>query len=464
MSQEYKRRSRRGFTIVELIMVIAVLGLLAGIIAVGYGSWRAKVAKDEVRSDLTQAVTAMENARNYSNGYPSAIPSSFSASSNVTVSYITGDLSNYCIEARSTAQPSISYFANTAIGKSDPRPGDCLNGETVPSGQVIAKQVTVSTLAGGLSSCTDGTGSGVGFGYVYGSAVDSIGTVYVADADCMSIRKVTSSGVTTVFAGSLGSSGSTNGTGASARFNFPTYITIDASGVLYVSDKGNHKIRKITPAGVVTTLAGSGVAGFADGTGAAAQFNNPAGIAVDSSGNVYVADTTNARIRKITPAGVVTTLAGNGTVGFADGTGANARFSSVYASDVAVNSSGMLYVADTGNNRIRQITPSGTVTTLAGNGTYGYVDGAGSVAQFRGPQGIAVDSTGGIYVGDSGNNRIRYITPSGTVTTLAGNGTSGYVDGAASSAQFRWVSGIDVDSAGGLIVSDYNNRRIRIIR
>jgi sugar lactone lactonase YvrE len=176
---------------------------------------------------------------------------------------------------------------------------------------------------------------------------------------------------------------------------------------VYVADYTGHKIRKITPAGVVTTLAGSGAQGAVDGTGTAASFSWPQGLAVDSSGNVYVADSGNNRIRKITPDGVVTTLAGNGTTTFADGTGTNATFRSPNA--IAFDSVGNIFVSEAIGHRIRKITPSGIVTTLAGSGTATFADGTGTNASIWFPFGVAVDSGGIVYVGDQGNKRIRKI-------------------------------------------------------
>jgi len=181
-----------------------------------------------------------------------------------------------------------------------------------------------------------------------------------------------------------------------------------------VTDAHNNRIRKITPADriedrVVSTFTGSGTEGSGNGTGTAAQFYYPFGVAVDSSGNIYVADTNNHRIRKITPAGVVSTFAGTGTEGFANGTGTEAQFN--LPTGVAVDSRGNVYVADQVNHRIRRITPAGVVSTLAGTGTRGHADGTGTEAQFNYPTGVAVDSSGNVFVADNVNHRIRKITP-----------------------------------------------------
>ena len=219
----------------------------------------------------------------------------------------------------------------------------------------------------------------------------------------------------------------------------------------------------VQAAAVVTTLAGTAaVTGSADGTGSAARFNYPTGVAVDSSGNVYVADLSNNTIRKVTPGGVVTTLAGTAAVtGSADGTGSAARF--YYPSGVAVDSSGNVYVADQFNHTIRKVTPGGVVTTLAGTaGVDGSVDGTGSAASFKRPQGVAVDSSGNVYVADYYNHTIRKVTPSGVVTTLAGTAGDGRnLDGTGSAARFKYPYGVAVDSSGNVYVGDTSNHTIR---
>ena len=324
----------------------------------------------------------------------------------------------------------------------------------------------VTTLAGlaGSIGTTDGTGSAARFYSPFGLTADAAGNVYVADTYAYTIRKVTPGGVVTTFAGTANSSGSVDGTGSAARFYFPTSVTIDGAGNLYVADTFNSTIRKITSGGVVTTLAGTALAsGSADGTGAAARFNYPYGLAVDGSGNVWVADTTNNTIRKITAGGVVTTFAGSaGSTGPADGTGAAARF---YApAGVAVDGTGNLYVSDTTNDTIRKISPAAAVTTLAGAAVYNSADGVGGAARFTFPYDVAVDGAGNVYVADAGNATIRKITSGGTVSTLAGSArVQGSTDGTGSAARFNYPVSVAVDASGNVYVADGVNNTIRKI-
>ena len=266
-----------------------------------------------------------------------------------------------------------------------------------------------------------------------------------------------------ILAGSFQDTGSSDGTGSDARFNWPHGVAVDNAGNVYVADTNNKTIRKITSAGVVTTLAGGGSNSNPDGTGSAARFVNPSGVAVDNAGNVYVADAVDFTIRKVTSAGVVTTFAGShGEESSIDGTGSAARFYSPI--DVAVDNAGNVYVTEF--NAIRKITPAGVVTTLAGGGLYhpGGIDGTGSSASFASPKGIAVDSTGNVYVADTENFTIRKITSSGVVTTLAGTaGSTGSSDGTGSAARFVNPIDVAVDNAGNVYVSDNLGGSIRKI-
>lgn len=322
---------------------------------------------------------------------------------------------------------------------------------------------TSLTTATGYSVSVATPPSGQSCSVTNGSGSFTSGDVWNIGVNCAAVSTLAGSG----------SSGYVDGAGVTAQFRLNSALTtdkngvaVDGSGNVYVADTFNHVIRKITPGGDVSTLAGSGVAGLADGTGAAAQFNRPRGVTVDGSGNLYVADTANNCIRKITPAGVVTTIFGSttGLSGDVDANGVNARF--YLPSDVELDSAGNLYVADEGNVKIRKITQVGDVTTLAGN-YYGYTNGTGTGASFSEPYAVTVDAAGNVYVADAGNNAIRKVTPAGVVTTFAGihapYSNSGFADGPGTVARFRAPTGIDIDSSGTLYVADYNNNAIRII-
>ena len=315
----------------------------------------------------------------------------------------------------------------------------------------------VTTVAGtGSGGFADGPGATAQFTFPYDIAVDTAGVLYVADFNNHRVRKVATNGEVSTLAGSsIG--GYLDGTGTGARFDNPAGIAVNSAGTVYVADVYNHKIRQISPAGVVTTLAG-GTGGYANGSGATARFNNPRGIAVDSTGTIYVADALNQRIRVITPSGTVSTLAGSGVAGYANGTGSAAQFAYPYG--IAVDDAGVLYVADTNNHRIRKVTQAGVVTTMAGSGTAGDADGNGASAQFNAPYGIAVDDSGSVYVADTNNHRIRKISPSGEVTTIVGNG-SGYAEGEGTAALFNTPRGLVVTPSGDVYVADANNHRLR---
>jgi len=318
---------------------------------------------------------------------------------------------------------------------------------TAVSAEPVAAYV-VTTLAGsGAYGYADGTGAAASFRIPDGVALDSAGNVYVGDSENHRIRKVTPAGVVTTLAGSggfgTGGGGFADGPSTVARFRSPRGLATDAAGNVYVADRENGAIRKVGPDGFVTTLAGVtfGVRG----------------LATDAAGNVYVGD--SGCIRKVTPAGVVTTLAGSPGGGFADGTGESALFSNVWG--VAVDAARNVYVADAMNRRIRKVTAAGVVTTLAGSGTEAFQDGTGAGASFMNPLQLALAPAGNLYVADA--NRIRSVTPDGVVTTVAGSGSPQYQDGTGAAAGFSTPRGITVGPTGTFYVADSGNHRIRKI-
>jgi sugar lactone lactonase YvrE len=324
----------------------------------------------------------------------------------------------------------------------------------------------VSTLAGvpGFQGSKDGSGGTAQFAYPKGVAVDLGGNLYVADTSSQLIRKVTPGGLVSSLAGSPEQFGSIEGTGDQARFHSPTGLTVDPTGNIYVADEVNRKVRLVSPGGTTSSLAGSGFYGHADGSALTATFQSPWGIAMDGMGNLFVSDETDQTIRKISPAGDVNTFAGShGVTGFADGSGSTARFNG--PSGLAADALGNVYVADCLNHTIRKITSTGVVSTLAGTpGIRGYQDGPGSGALFNYPDGIGVDAAGNVYVADSSNSLIRKITPGGLVSTLAGYLLwAGAQDGVGSEALFRFPQGLAVKADGTVFVADTHNQIIRKI-
>ncbi|EEF60519.1 NHL repeat-containing protein [Pedosphaera parvula] len=333
-----------------------------------------------------------------------------------------------------------------------------------------AQSLTINTFAGhDAPGSKDGLSSSARFRHPNSIAADSAGNIYVADTENSTIRKITPNGSVSTFAGFAGTFGSADGVGTNALFYAPQGIAVDSAGFIYVADTANATIRKITPAGVVSTLAGSaGNINSFDGTGINANFYQPRSLAVDNGGNVYVADTWNHTIRKITPAGLVSTLAGlAGNPGSADGTNSKARFNR--PSGIAVDNATNLFVTDFHNHTIRKITPGGTVTTIAGlPGVWGNADGTNNVARFFQPQGIVADNAGNLFVADSGNQTIRKISPSGTnwiVSTVAGlSGIAGNANGTNNTARFYFPADVAQDIAGYIYVADLGNNAIRTER
>ncbi|SDH05003.1 NHL repeat-containing protein [Mucilaginibacter sp. P19] len=317
------------------------------------------------------------------------------------------------------------------------------------------------TLAGnGTYGYVDGLRANAALNNPNGVAVDAAGNLYVTDQGNNAIRKITSEGIVTTLAGGTGD-GLVNGPAKLAKFNNPIGIALDSKGNTYVTDFGNNVIRKIATDGTVSTFAGSGVIGFNDGKGPLATFNGPAGIAIDHADNLYITDNHNI-IRKITPSQDVTTFAGNvhSGPGFADGTGSEANFR--LPEGLAIDGADNIYVADYSNNMIRKITPAAVVTTVTGKLAPGSDNGASTSATFNGPLGVAVDKNGNIYVTDN-LSLIRKIAASGEVTTFAGTKERGFYDGANLQAKFNDPHGIAVDASGNIYVGDEQNARIRKI-
>jgi sugar lactone lactonase YvrE len=286
----------------------------------------------------------------------------------------------------------------------------------------------------------------------FGDALDSAGNLYIADTLNNVVRKVSTTGTITTVAGTGAPSYSGDGGPAtSAGLNSPTGVAVDSSGNLYVADQRNERIRKVT-AGVITTVAGNGTVGFSGDGGLAtnAQLYYPEGIAVDGSGNLYIADSDNQRIRKVNTGGTISTIAGNGNVGFNCNNGTATGLALNHPSGVAVDGSGNLYIADYGNQCVRKVA-AGNIATVAGNGTasYGGDGGPATSAELNYPTGVAVDSSGDLYIADYVNSRVRMVNATGTITTVAGTGTAGFSGdgGPATSAQLYNPTGVAVTPA-----------------
>lgn len=288
----------------------------------------------------------------------------------------------------------------------------------------------VSTVAGtGMQGSVNETGVLASFNRPAGIAVDASGNLYIADSGNNIIREITPAGMVSTLAGSSDTTGSINGPGATATFYDPLGITLDVTNNIYVADAANNLIRKITSAGIVSTFAGVIDTNSSSGNTIPSLLNNPTGLAVDGTGNVFVAGYLSNTILEVNPVGTINTFAGTGLTGNGNGPGSSASF--YYPSGVALDAANNVYVADAVNNLIRKITPSGVVSTLAGSGAAGAIDSTGTAASFNGPAGLAVDAAGNVYVADTDNNLIRKITPAGVVSTIAGNGEPGAKNGLA---------------------------------
>jgi sugar lactone lactonase YvrE len=337
-----------------------------------------------------------------------------------------------------------------------------------PSVTLAQTPGTIATVAGGGSGCaqqTDTRGDGcpaldAELNYAVSTATDSSGNLYISDGNNEVVRKVSASGVITTIAGTGSTTYSGDGGQAINAGITPWGLAFDPAGNLYISDILNNRVRKVSTTGVISTFAGNGTTGdLGDGGQAtSASVEGPAGIAFDSSGNLYIVELSGERVRKVTPAGIITTVAGNGTKGFAGDGGAATSAELNLPLSVAVDAEDNLYIADQMNSRIRKVTASGTISTFAGNGTFGYSGDGGAAASsiLYQPVSVAVDNLGNLYIADQGNNRIRRVTKAGTIGTVAGNGTAGDTgDGsAATSAEIDAPQGVGVDQGGNVEIAE----------
>ena len=335
--------------------------------------------------------------------------------------------------------------------------------------KVDAATGNISTAAGGGSIGDGGAAVSARLNFPYGAALDRAGNIYIADTDNQRIRKVDTAGVITTVAGTgTDGDGGDGGPAASAQLNYPRSVALDAAGNLYIADRDNHRIRKVDTAGNISTAAGTGTPGRGGdgGPADAAQLRFPSGAALDTAGNIYIADTFNQRIRKVDTAGVITTVAGRGAPGFGLGDGIPAISTQLfYPHSVALDGAGNLYIADTFNHNIRKVDTAGVITTVAGTRKRGGSgDGGPAVsARLNLPRGVAVDGAGNLYIADTGNNRIRKVdAATGNIDTLAGTGTNGYnCCGEAAAAQLNYPFGVALDRAGNIYIADTFNHRVR---
>ena len=330
----------------------------------------------------------------------------------------------------------------------------------------------ITTIAGNGTAGSSGDGGQATSAAVNGpsaTAIDAAGNIYIADAYTSRVRKIDTTGViSTVVGNGICNFSGDGGPAASAQVCQPYGVAVDNVGNVYIADTYNYRIRKINSSGIISTIAGNGTATFSGDGGLSvnAAVNAPSGVTVDSAGNLYIADAGNYRVRKINSSGIISTVAGNGSVGFSGdgGLAVNASFSTTYS--VAVDPAGNIYISDIYNTRIRKVNTAGIVSTIGGNGSVGFSGDGGPAtsAQISNPYGITVDAAGNVYIADTYNNRVRFINSnSGIISTIAGTGVGGFSGdgGAPTSAELFDPYGVTVDAKGNVYVADINNQRVR---
>jgi uncharacterized protein (TIGR03437 family) len=344
-----------------------------------------------------------------------------------------------------------------------------LGGFLLTANSCPAQTYTISTIAGNPNNIGDGGPATAALLLAPRAiALDSRGNLFVTDQSSSRVRRVAPDGVITTVAGSgpPGTKGD-GGPATEALLNKPAGIAVDDGGNLYIADTNNHRIRKVTTDGRITTICGTGTATFGGDGGAASRagLNGPTGVALDAGGTLYIADSGNERIRRVTPAGTISTVAGNGVAGFAGDRGPATAAQLNNPVSVAVDASGNLYIADRSNNRVRRVTPAGAIESIAGTGVAGYSGDnlSATMAQLNAPAGVALDAAGNLYVSE--NWRLRRITPAGIILSVAGGSTFGFGGdgGPAISAQLDAPQGIAFDQVGNLYLADQANHRVRRI-
>ncbi len=329
----------------------------------------------------------------------------------------------------------------------------------------------ISTLAGTGSPGYSGDGgqaTAAELNQPWGVAVDKAGNVYAAEYNNQTIRKINTNGIITTIAGNTKNGFAGDGGAATlAELNYPTGVAVDTLGNVYIADQHNNRVRKVNTSGIISTYAGNGIASFSGDGGAAtaAEMNVAAGVAVDVSGNIFIADFYNFRVRKVNTSGKISTVAGNGNYSFS-GDGGQATAASIKSFiGVAVDKNGNIYIADQANGRVRKVNTSGIMSTFAGNGTQSYSGDGGlaSAAELSYPYGVGTDVSGNVFIADYANERVRYIPKSDIISTVAGDGTLGYFGdgGPATAAELSTLSGVAVDAIGNVYIADQTNNCIR---
>jgi len=408
----------------------------------------------------TNASYTISNVTTNGAGYYSAIVtnrygSAASGSATLTVNYLT--------ESRVVTNGTIAVFC-VSLPVAGPLSYRWLfNGNYIPN--------DIITTVAGSNTGYSGDGSAATNALLYFPAsitVDGAGNLFIADTDNHRVRRVGTDGIITTVAGTgtAGYSGD-GGVATNANLYLPNGVAVDSMGNLFIADTDNHRIRKVETNGVITTVAGTGTAGYSGDGGAAtgAKLHYPSGVTVDGLGNLFIADTVNYRVRRVEANGIITTVAGTGTAGYSGDGGASTNAKLYLPWSSAVDGAGNLFIADYGNNCVREVGTNGIITTVAGTGTAGYSGDGGSAANAKlfDPEGVSLDSIGNLFVADYGNNRVREVGTNSIITTVAGSGMVGRTGdgGSATNAAFYGPTGVAVDGAGNLFIADKGNSHIR---